>query len=190
MIFMEKKIETASLADDAVESIGLLVRLRLPWLMVGLVGGAFVSFVVSQFEHLLRQDIALVYFLPFIVYMSDAVGSQTETIYIRNLALKQISFRLYLVKEFAQGLILGTIFGCLIFTISYLWLQKVDTSVAVGLSMFVTMSVAPVVALVMPELLSKKRNDPALGTGPFTTILQDFISIVVYFFIASVVLLK
>ena len=81
-------------ADDAKEKVGFLLRLRLPWLIIGLVGGTLASFLVSRFEEILSQNISLAFFLPLIVYMSDAVGTQTETIFVRNLAKGKVNFLL------------------------------------------------------------------------------------------------
>ncbi len=187
---MDTSHKTDKYADDATESVGVLTRMRIPWLIVGLVGGFFVSFIVSRFEGALAQNIHLVFFLPFIVYMGDAVGTQTEIIYIRNLNKLQVSFMTYLLKEIAQGILLGLIFGTLIFTVSYFWLQSIETSITVGASMFLTMAVSPAVALIVPEILFKEHRDPALGAGPFTTILQDTIGILIYFAVASIVLFR
>lgn len=187
---MLQKTQKDEVADDATDTVEVLLRMRIPWLIIGLVGGIFVSFIVSRFESVLSKNIALAYFLPFIVYMSDAVGSQTETIYIRNLEKSQISFKVYFFKETIQGILFGALFGSLIGTISYFWLQNLDTSVTIGIAMFLTMSIAPAVALIVAEVLFKEHRDPALGAGPFTTLLQNVISVVIYFIVASSVLFR
>lgn len=177
-------------ADDLTESVGLLIRLRLPWLIVGLIGGFLVSFIISRFEEGLSKNISLAFFLPFIVYMSDAVGTQTENIYIRNLAREKINFWVYLLKEFIQGVILGSFFGLIIGFTANFWLKSENLALTMGLSMFITMSLAPIVALIVPEILFKEHKDPALGAGPFTTIIQNIISVAIYFAIASFILFK
>lgn len=184
---LEKKPKEI-LADDATEGIGLLLRLRFPWLLLGLVGGALASFLVSRFESILSQNIALAFFVPMIVYMSDAVGTQTETIYVRNLAKKQIRLLSYLTKELAIGFLLGIVFGLLIGIFAYLWLNSVETAFTVALAMAVNVTIAPAVALLTASFLHKEHSDPALGAGPFSTVLQDIISLLIYFLIASLIL--
>jgi len=177
-------------ADDATEGVGLLLRLRLPWLFVGLVGGVISSFLVSRFETVLSENIALAFFLPFIVYMSDAVGSQTEAIFVRSLAKRATSFVAFVLKEFLLGIVLGLIFGGIVGSIAYLWLGSIAIAFTVGLAMSATVGVAPLVALLIPEFLFEERADPAVGAGPFTTIIQDLLSILIYFTVASLILFR
>ena len=176
-------------ADDSKESVGLMVRLRMPWLLIGLVGGMAASFIASKFETLLSQNIALAFFIPFIVYMSGAVGTQTETIFVRNLKKGVPKFFIYVIKEFLLGLIIGLFFGAAVGLFAYFWIHSIKIAIAVGLAMFVNIAIAPVIALVIPEILFKEHTDPALGGGPFTTIIQDILSIVIYFIVASAIIL-
>lgn len=177
-------------ADDDTEKISLLLRLRLPWLLVGLIGGAIASLIVSQFETLISKNISLAFFVPIIMYMSDAVGEQTENIYVRNLAKKNVNFFTYLFKEFFLGIIIGLIFGLIVGTFSYLWLKSFQIALTVSLAMFATIVIAPILALIIVQFLSKENTDPALGAGPFTTIFQEIISLAIYFLIATTILLN
>lgn len=175
-------------ADDATESPWLLLRLRLPWLLVGLLGGMIASRLVAGFEEALAQHISLAFFLPVIVYMSDAVGSQTETIYVRNASKGKLSLWVYLGKELVVGLVLGVIFGILLWAFALLWLQDTQIAFTIGLAMFVNIVIAPVLGVIVPAILQREHSDPALGSGPFTTILQDIISLLIYFGIAAYIL--
>ena len=176
--------------DDGKDGVSLLVRSRLPWLVVGLLGGLLASFFISRFEDVLSQNISLAFFLPLIVYMSDAVGTQTETIFVRNLSRGSLRFSVYLLKEFFVGILLGIVFGAATGLISYLWIQSQEIALTVGFAMFANVAIAPIVALVVPEILFKERTDPALGGGPFTTIIQDVLSILIYFTVASFLLFR
>jgi magnesium transporter len=89
--------------------MGRLLRLRLPWLVVGLVIGMAGSMLMAQFEKLLSQNISLAFFVPIVVYMSDAVGTQTETIFVRDLAGKKVNFAKYLAKEMILGGYMGLV---------------------------------------------------------------------------------
>lgn len=183
----EQKIQ---IADDEKEGVGLLLRLRVPWLVLGLLGGTAASFIVSRFEVVISENISLAFFLPVIVYMSDAVGTQTETIFVRDLTKGKAKFSSYLLKEFILGLVLGSLFGALIGLVAYFWIGSFDIALTVFLAMAVNVALAPIVALIVPELLFKEHTDPALGGGPFTTIIQDIISILVYLLVASVILFR
>ena len=186
---LQENRDRVILADDDTESVGLLLRLRLPWLIVGLLGGVAVSVIVSKFEAILNSNIALAFFIPFIVYISDAVGTQTETIYVRNAADGKIDVKKYLIKEFFLGIIIGIILGGATAIFSYFWIGDVQLSKTIGLAMLINIALAPLIALGISYQLNRLHNDPALGSGPFTTIIQDLISVALYLAIASIILL-
>lgn len=184
---MENIPKHLQLIDEAHGRIGKLFRLRLPWLIVGLLGGTAASFLVSRFEQVLAENIGVAFFLPMIVYMSDAVGTQTETIFVRTLAREKFNFYKYILKEALIGALIGVTLGLLIGMIASIWLG-IGIGFTVGLAMFINITIAPIVAIIIPEILFKERNDPALGAGPITTVIQDFISLLIYFSVATVII--
>ncbi|MBI4100942.1 magnesium transporter [Candidatus Microgenomates bacterium] len=182
--------ERLLLADDATEQVGLLLRLRLPWLIVGLMIGTVITFVISRFEKVLSEQLSLAFFIPIIVYMSDAVGTQTETIYVRNLSHQQAKFSIYFIKELTLGLVIGAISGGLVGVVAWVWLGSPSVAATVALAMWASITVAAIFALFVPTLLHKVAHvDPAVGAGPFTTVLQDLISLLIYFLIAGAIIL-
>lgn len=176
------------LEDDSKEGLLDLLKERLPWLILGLSGGIIVTILVSKFEPTLSQNIALAFFLPVIVYMSDAIGTQTENVYVRNLAKFKDNFFKYLVKELMVGLVFGLIFGTLLGLFAKFWLGSASVALTVAIAMFINGTLAPIVALIVPEMIFKVHKDPALGAGPFTTILQNLISLSVYLLIATLII--
>lgn len=187
------KTQKFAFADDSTEPVRVLLRFRLPWLMVGLFGGFAAALLLGRFESVIAKNVELAFFLPFIVYLSDAVGTQTEEIYIRNVKQSRGAprkFHLYLIKEAILGVIFGLIFGLLTMLLAFAWLRDLPLSTTIGLSMGVSVSIAPLVALVIARIFQIEHQDPAAGAGPFKTILQDVVSIVVYFSIASIILFR
>lgn len=178
------------LEDDAKEKEVLLIEHRLPWLILGLMGGIGATVFAASFEKLLAQNIQLAFFIPIIVYMADAIGTQTQTVYVRNMGKRREIFRKYIFKEFLLGILLGLLFACITALFSYIWFQSLETSMTIGLAMFATMTTAPVLGITIPELIRKIHKDPAVGAGPFTTVLQDLLSLFIYFSIASMIILK
>lgn len=178
------------LEDDQKERISLLIEHRLPWLLLGLIGGIVATIFSSQFEMLLSENIQLAFFIPVIVYMADAVGTQTETVFVRNLAREKVQFHIYLFKELLLGIVLGGFFGFIAGLFSYFWFHQFQQSFVIGLSMFLTMATAPAVALVVPSIIQKEHKDPAVGAGPFTTVIQDLLSLIIYFTIATLIILR
>lgn len=175
--------------DEIKEPISHLVEHRLPWLALGLLGGIVTSLIVSKYEKILSADLRLAFFIPIIVYMSDAVGTQTETIYIRRLVLARSRFWPYVLKETGLGMALGLIFGLATGLFASTWLRSSRMGLTVGLAMFINVSIAPIVAVIIPAILQKERTDPALGAGPFATILQDLISLLIYFLVATLIII-
>src|SRR3989338_6512577 len=98
-------------ADDDYESVKLLFKLRAPALGVGLLLAVGISLVTSRFEGVLSEHVQVAYFLPFVVYLAAAVGTQTEAIYARDLKTGKARFHNYLHKETALGLLFGVAFG-------------------------------------------------------------------------------
>ena len=182
-------MQQSNITNDIKEPIGHLVEHRLPWLVLGLLGGIITSLIVSNYEKILSADVRLAFFIPIIVYMSDAIGTQTETIYVRQLKKSGGSLSKYLLKETALGLSLGGIFGIATAAFAFYWLGSYAIALTVGLAMFVNITLAPVLATLIPAILYKEHSDPALGAGPLATIIQDLISLLIYFLIASLIIL-
>ena len=178
-----------ALEDDNKDSVSLLVRRRLPWLTIGLVGGLAATILSSRFEHVLSENISIAYFIPIVVYMADAVGTQTENVYVRNLGTGHVKLSKYIAKELFLGVFLGAIFGAVIGGFAYAWLGNIHMTITVGLAFFATMTTAPVISLLIPALLNKVHDDPAVGAGPITTVIQDLLSISIYFIIATLIML-
>lgn len=176
-------------ADDDKYPISTLALMRLPSLFGGLFLGIGLSFATSRFEEVISESVQIAFFIPFVVYMAAAVGSQTQTIYARDLRSGKAKFTTYLIKETALGLILGIIFGLASWLISDLWFGVRPVSHAVGLSMLAVISTAPLVGLVITEIFQLEHQDPAVGAGPVATVIQDTISVLVYGSIATAIIL-
>ncbi len=167
-------------ADDDADSLSLLLRLRAPSLFIGLCLGVVLSFATSRFEEVLQQQIAVAFFLPFIVYVADAVGSQTEAIYTRDLKTGEAHFHRYLWRELCIGTVFGILFGLVSAFIAYVWIGDMRLAWAVGLSMAISTIAAPIVALCTARGLQLLSFDPAAGAGPLATVIQDMICVLIY----------
>lgn len=176
------------LAEDSTEPVSLLLRLRLPWLLGGLVIGALLTLVVSRYESVLSRELSTAYFIPIILYLSSAVGNQTEAIFLRHIRKGKSDFKEYFAKELALGLILGVILGGILGLFSSIWVPD-RVALSVALAMFASVSVATVLGLVVTAVIFKEHQDPAVGAGPFFAAIQDFVSILIYFFVAGLILL-
>jgi len=174
--------------DVVKEPLEHLISQRIAWLLVGLGGGLLATLIVAKYEAILAADVRLAFFIPIIVYLSDAVGTQTETIYVRLLSQKRVRLWRYILKESAIGCGLGVIAGALVGAFAAYWLQSLAFGLTIGLTMLINLSTAPVLAVLIPNLLYKRHADPALGSGPLATIIQDLISLLIYFLVASIII--
>jgi magnesium transporter len=159
---------------------------RLPWLLVGLVGAVLASVVVSEFEDQLRTVVALSFFVPAIVYLANAVGAQTQSIAVRGLSVG-VGIRGIVWRELATGVLLGVVLGTAFLAPAYLLAHDWNVALAVGLSLAITCALANVTALGMPWLFARMGTDPAFGSGPVATVVQDLSSIIVYLLVATIV---
>ncbi|HMT01657.1 MAG TPA: magnesium transporter [Candidatus Absconditabacterales bacterium] len=176
-------------ADDDYESIGTLLRLRAPALVLGLVLGIGISFVTSRFEEVLSHNVQVAFFLPFIVYIADAIGTQTETIYSRDLKTGQAKLSNYLRKEFALGIIFGALFGVSSGLIVLFWLKNTLLALSVSLSSFLAIATAPLIALAVVHIFQSIHKDPAASSGPIATVIQDMLSVLIYGAVTSLFVL-
>lgn len=176
-------------ANDNTEPISLLLKIRFPSLLLGLGLGILISFLTSRFEEVLSRNIKVAFFLPFIVYMADAIGSQTQSIYSRDLKTGKARFHRYLIKETFIGLLLGIVFGFMSGFIVQWWFSDHLLALSVGLSMFTTVAFAPLVALLITQAAQFFHEDPAAASGPITTVIQDMLSVVIYGVISSMIFL-
>jgi len=180
--------------DDSIKalttaSVNLIVKARLPWLLFGLLGGVVTAQIIGFFENVLASQILLALFIPVIVYISDAVATQTETLIIRGMAIDpKISVRQYFFRELKIGSFLALILGVILAFIAFFWWQESTLAVILGLSLFCGISLSVIVATLVPLLLERLKKDPAMGSGPFATIITDVLSITVYFLIATLLL--
>ena len=166
------------------ERTAMLVRSRTPWLILGLVLSMGLGLIASFFEETLEKSIALAFFIPVIVYVADSVGTQASTIAVRALAITKLEYFRYLRKELLVGLCLGLVMGSLGALGALLISQSVDVAMVVGLTLFTASALATTLASTVPFALKKLGKDPALGSGPLATVLQDILSLVIYFLFA------
>ena len=166
--------------------IFLSIRHRILWLFIGLIGGILVSKIIGIFENTLEENLILAAFIPLVVYIADAVRTQLEAFAIRDMALfKEIKFHTYFLKQFLIVFIISVLLGAVSVIISLLLYKSFIISIVLGIAI-VTASLSSIfTGLLVPFLFRRLKRDPANASGPIGTILQDIISVFVYFVIAA-----
>ncbi|EFV93391.1 CBS domain-containing protein [Dietzia cinnamea P4] len=179
-------LKTASPAQTTtVEPVLQRLWHRLPWLVVGLVGALLAAGVVGSFEAVLAEHVLIAFFVPGVVYLADAIGTQTEALVIRGLSLG-VGIRQVAGREIVTGILLGLVLGAVsLVLVGALW-QDWSVALAVALALLAAASIATVIALALPWCIDRAGRDPAFGSGPLATVLQDIITVAIYLAVASV----
>lgn len=165
------------------------VRHRIPWLFFGLLGGLLAARIIGSFEATLQKNLVLASFIPLIVYMSDAVGTQMEAFIIRDLALdRHLHFRKYFFRQFSTVFSMALLFGFLLFAGATLFFHSGVLGATLGISLALAILSSVLSGLATPFLFSRLNMDPANASGPIATIVQDIVSVSVYFTVASLLL--
>jgi magnesium transporter len=175
---------TAQARTAAEEPVARRLWHRLPWLLVGLAGAMATAGIVGSFEDQLRELVLLAFFVPGVVYMADAVGTQTEVLVIRGLAA-QVDIRRMARRELATGVIVGGAMAAAFLPFALFVWGDGTVAAIVAISLFASCAVATLVAMVLPYVLHRLGRDPAFGSGPLATVVQDLLSILIYFGVAA-----
>ena len=188
----EKDYQMASGISEDVESsdtIWEITRARLPWLLIGMIGGLFGAKVIGIFD--IEKNYQMAFFIPLIAAMGGNVGVQSAAIVVQSLAggtntLGNISQRL--IKEFGVALVNGIILSLIHISEPYLLGYSLLLSITVSIALLSVIIFAALFGTFIPLTLDKYKIDPALATGPFITTINDVLGLFIYFLIGEVLL--
>ena len=184
----------AGIASDveADDSIVELTRARLPWLILGLIGGLGSVFILEGFEQIMQHSSykTLFFFTPLIAAMAGNVGVQSSAIIVQGLANDIVKGSLFnrLIKEVGLSLINGIALSSLLLIFGYFSGLETSVSLTIALSMLCVIVVSALVGTFVPIILDRNNVDPAIATGPFITTCNDIFGIFLFFYIAKVIL--
>lgn len=170
--------------DSAIAS----AKKRLPWLIILLFLGMFTASLIGRFEATLEKVAILAIFIPLIAGMAGNTGTQSLAVAVRGIAtgeFKEQGKTKLLIREATTGLITGSVCGIIITLIIYFWKGEIFLGILVGISIMITLIVATLSGSVIPLIMNRLNIDPAVASGPFITTINDIISILIYFGIAT-----
>ena len=159
---------------------------RLPWLAVGFLGALLSALLVGLFEADLQKEVLIAFFVPGVVYLADAVGTQTEAVVVRGLSIG-VSVRRTAALELVTGLIIGAFLAMIAIPTVFIVWGDLAVACTVAVALFAASAFATVIATALPALIHRCGKDPAYGAGPLSTVIQDLLSLVVYFLAASLI---
>jgi len=175
---------------DSDDSIIELTRARLPWLFLGLIGGVGAFVIMEGFQEAFNQYAILFFFTPLIAAMAGNVGVQSSAIIVQGLANDDIkgSINRRLLKEMSLATLNGIILAAFLFLFVWVYIGEIDKAIAISASLVAVIIIAGLIGTFVPLFLDKRGIDPAIATGPFITTSNDILGILLYFWIAKLIL--
>lgn len=161
------------------------LRHRLPWLLAGLLGSALATWVVSRYEAAMASQPALAFFIPGLVYLAGAIATQAEAVAVRGLSLSRAPLAHLLGGELRTGLLIGAVLAVLAWPLVWLGFGDARLATTVTVALAASSLVASSLGLLLPWLLAQLGSDPAYGSGPLATIVQDVLTLAIYFGLAT-----
>ncbi|MDA9782939.1 magnesium transporter [Vicingaceae bacterium] len=169
---------------DSTDSVRVLTRARLPWLLIGLLGGIFGALVINQYEDTLQIYPEMALFIPLIAAMGGNVGVQSSAIIVQGLANNSLGFdNLFqrLGKELLVALVNGLVCSMLILIYTMIYKDNNALAGTVSVALVLVIAFAGLFGTFVPLMLDKYKIDPALATGPFITTMNDIVGLFIYF---------
>lgn len=160
-----------------------LLRARLPWLLIGLIGGILGALVLGSHEEELSRVTELAFFIPLIAAMAGNVGVQSSSIVVQSIASGVKDFETTsrkLAKEVSVALFTASIFAMLIFLYNFVIQGDMNLTLSVSISLFIVILFASFFGTTIPLILNRFKIDPALATGPFITTMNDILGLLIY----------
>jgi len=175
---------------EADDSILELTKARLPWLFLGLLGGVGAFIIMEGFQEAFNKYAVLFFFTPLIAAMAGNVGVQSSAIIVQGLANDDVkgSVNSRLIKEMLLAALNGVILAIFLFVFVWLYKGEIDKALAISVSLVAVIIIAGLIGTFVPLFLDKRGIDPAIATGPFITTSNDILGILLYFWIAKMIL--
>jgi magnesium transporter len=187
----ERDYQMASGLSDTVEShdsVWQVTKARLPWLLMGMIGGIGSAHVLLGFD--LSQHPEMIVFIPLIGAMGGNVGVQSSAIVVQGIANNTLKGSIVqrLVKETGVGLVNGLVCSAVLFGVNLISDFSIKTSVTVSIALLSVIIFAAILGTFIPMLLNRFKINPALATGPFITTTNDIFGLLLYFYIGQMII--
>ena len=189
----EERQLMAGISEDVEEddSVWMLTRARLPWLVIGVIGGFISARFIGVFEEELARITAIAFFIPLIQATGGNVGIQSSSIVVQSLASPSAfteSTIKRLLKVFLVALLNGLVLAAIVYGFNLLTGGEGNLSLVVSIALFGVVLIASFLGTVTPLVLNKFGFNPALASGPFITTTNDLLGLAIYFYTVHLLL--
>ena len=178
--------------SDLQSSVLATTKQRFLWLLINLGTAILASGVIAIFEATIAQVVALAVLMPIVASMGGNAGTQTLTVAVRALAMRDLDPRnamKFVVKETLVGSINGLAFAAMVSGVSFVWFRDGDIAMVIAAAMVVNMVVAGLAGTLIPLGLDRFKVDPAVSSGVFLTTVTDVVGFFTFLGLAALVLL-
>ena len=168
---------------DTSDNILKQTGARLPWLLIGMIGGIFNSQLLGVYDNVFEMIPQISLFIPLIGGTGGNVGMQSSTIVVQDLARGTLDLKRIprtILNDLCVALVIASVISMVVFTYNYFYIKDMLVMASVSISLFVVVICASLFGSVIPLLMHAVKIDPARATGPFITILDDLIGMFVY----------
>lgn len=188
----ERQLMTGISADvEEKDSVWALTKARLPWLVIGIIGGLVSAEFIKFFEEDLTRIVAIAFFIPLIQATGGNVGIQSSSIVVQSLANPSVfehGITKRLLKVLSVSLLNGLVLALLVFCSNFLFDGSINLSLVVSIALFSVVVISSFVGTITPLILDRFEINPALASGPFITTTNDIVGLAIYFFVIHLLL--
>ncbi|HHY48955.1 MAG TPA: magnesium transporter, partial [Alphaproteobacteria bacterium] len=174
--------------EDISDNVFSAVRSRAPWLTVNLITAVLASLVIGLFDATIEQMVALAVLMPIVASMGGNAGTQTMTITVRAIALRELDrsrMARLIVREMSAGFLNGAIFATLIGVATAVRFANFELGIVIGLAMIMNMLAAGTAGILIPLTLNRLRIDPAVASSVFVTAITDIVGFFAFLGLAA-----
>jgi magnesium transporter len=178
--------------EKLYDSYATITKSRSSWLFINLINAILASLVIGAFEKTLHEVIALAILLPIVANMAGTASVQTMTVIVRRMALGELGFdniKPIFIKELNVAIINGVLFAIVSAVVTYLWFSNSLISIAMALSMFVSIVFAGILGTLTPLFLKKMSFDPAVSSAVIVITLVDIIGFFSFLWFSTIIVL-
>jgi magnesium transporter len=164
--------------EDISDGVVDAVKSRTTWLVVNLATALLASLVIGLFDATIEQMVALAALMPMVASMGGNAGTQTMTVTVRALAMRELdSFKLrrLVSREILVGFLNGAIFAVLLGVLTIVRFGNPGLGIVIGLAMITNMIAAGTAGVLIPLTLDRLKIDPAVASSTFVTTITDVV---------------
>ncbi|MFC2085038.1 magnesium transporter, partial [Bacteroidota bacterium] len=183
-----QKLAGLSEEQESSDSIFRISRIRLPWLIIALAIEFLGVWLLSEYEHILKDFTIAAFFIPVVMAMGGSTGTQASIVMVKGLGAGEVwlsgSIK-KLIKEFSVALLNGLALGILLFLVSFIFFREIKLVLVISLALLIIIIFSTMIGATIPVILKRLNIDPAVATGPFVTTTNDVLGLFIYMIIIT-----